>query len=410
MNGNDLLDKMELVDDSLVEAAGSAGRTSRRKNIIRGIEIAAATIVVCAAGAFGIRYLITSQSGSHTQQDSGMQMVAQIERDYKTDLTYSSSDAAVVWPWEYLTTAEKYTKLTIGDTVFYSRRMLIDPAKLGDVMGEYSIMSNVEEHLDESIQAEAYMVNDVSPDLIVAVELDNAFYIFISEVCAEYKSLGDIFDVCDLDKVLELEEFSKYEGYDSKGSYKLDDDAYIWEVLRDKSDAVAVDFESVRENIKGNITFTATSDSLGIYKRAIYISRSGYLAMNIFDVGYTFDIGTEASEAIISYAMANGKETEMKPYYEYNTLVGTITEIADGYFTVDDSALCKDANDGMTFKITGYDITVNRYFDLDQLKVGDTVMVMFTGDVDTESGNVIDDVADLAEVYIDGNGGVLIEE
>ena len=121
------------------------------------------------------------------------------------------------------------------------------------------------------------------------------------------------------------------------------------------------------------VSFTATSEKLGIYKKGVSISAGGYLDTNIAEYGYVFYIGEEAAQAIIDYVLENSTEAEPEPY-DYR-LTGTVTEICDGYFLLDDSVLA--AGKGMTFRVPTEDLLISRWlandpdiFILDEPMVG----------------------------------------
>ena len=85
-------------------------------------------------------------------------------------------------------------------------------------------------------------------------------------------------------------------------------------------------------------SFTITSETLGVYKVAMYVTVDGYLWTNAFNYQYLFNIGEDAASKIIKYAKENSTEAEYEPYQ--NTIVGKITEITDEYILLDDSILC----------------------------------------------------------------------
>ena len=139
----------------------------------------------------------------------------------------------------------------------------------------------------------------------------------------------------------------------------------------------------------------------------MYITEDGYFWTNAFNGAYLYRIGTDAAKAIIDYAVDNAVPGEFVPYM--HRLAGTITEIGDGYILLDDSILCVNPDDGITYKIVTTNPKISRLFDSEMLSVGDTVQVQYTDFVDLEPNAVIDSAAAIYKAKISG-GDVLIPE
>ncbi len=151
-----------------------------------------------------------------------------------------------------------------------------------------------------------------------------------------------------------------------------------------------------------SLSFTATSDALGVYKGVFRVTEDGYIWTNVFDYAYLFRIGREAAERIFSYAAENGIEAEPEPYT--SSLAGTLAEITDRYILVDDTILCSDEKEGMRFKIYLDDVRISRHIEFEGIAVGDVVVVSFTGGIDAEGGNVVEGVCSLARGYLSEEG------
>ncbi len=76
---------------------------------------------------------------------------------------------------------------------------------------------------------------------------------------------------------------------------------------------------------------------------------------------------------------------------------------------VDDTVLCSDENDGMTFKVYLNDLRISRCIDFGGIGVGDIVVVYFTGDIDADAGNLVEGAFSLSKGTISG-GGVSVPE
>ena len=155
------------------------------------------------------------------------------------------------------------------------------------------------------------------------------------------------------------------------------------------------------------LSFTVTSDTLGVYKNALYITEDGYLWTNAFGWQYLFYIGEEASEGIIRYAKENAVKAEYEPYQ--NSIIGKVTGITEEVLYVDDSELCRNSEDGMIYQVLLRELRVSRYVDSGMINVGDFVQIPFSSEVDKESGNRIDSALYVDKVMIFGDDIVILE-
>ena len=214
--------------------------------------------------------------------------------------------------------------------------------------------------------------------------------------------------------MLELSRFSAIETrYTATGYFALNaDDAYIIEVLASCRDAALYVPEEGKEWERSEeyLSFTMTSEALGVYKKAMYITKDGYLWTNVFEYAYIYDIGTEAAGKIIDYAKTNSVEKPMEPY-EYR-LAGTLVKVEAGYAYIDDSIMCVDPSEGMIFRVSTEDIRISRCLDesLTGIKVGDLVVVTFRGGIDLEDGNLILDARSIEEAFLTSEGDTIVPE
>ena len=95
----------------------------------------------------------------------------------------------------------------------------------------------------------------------------------------------------------------------------------------------------------------------------------------------------------------------MEPFY--NSVAGIITEIGDGYILVDDSALCKDEKDGITFKILTDSMIVRRWIECYHLKAGAVVMIEYKGNISKDY--TVNGIVSMNEARI-FEGGIYVEE
>ncbi len=335
--------------------------------------------------------------------------VENLNRPYR-DFTIAPADMDVAWQWKYLTVFEKYLSIDIDGVNFIRLGEEINTSVIGEKIGKYEAVGYNDPY--ETPEGgyreafEAYAIENVSADCMVALKMEDNYYCFISDAARAQlheATWGEVLDGYGLSSAIEFGAFSKYANSQETEYFSLKDDSYIWEVLTSCKNAPSVD---PTEFVKGNYySFTVTSDVFGICKKAFYITENGYIWTNMLDVACVYRIGKEAAESIIAYALDNSETTKWEPYHQ--TVVGTITEITNEYILIDDSVLCKAANDGITFKIMLNDLRINRYVDDGRIGIGDIVQVVYKGSINTAAGYVVDSAISASQVAIrDGIAGI----
>ena len=363
--------------EDLVNGAVTYKRTSKKKSFIKWGSIAACFMVMVMATALIVPMLLGGDPIS----------IGGIDRDYKGVI--SGGESYIDFPWEYKLGYEKYTSVKYDGNEYSSRARAIDEALLGEILG--TCKAKGEDSYTNKTYTETLNVrkiSGVSEDKLIAVEMDNKYYVYFNSKVKCPATFGELLDAYNLSETLPLVKFSVNEGYKEKGYYQITDDEYIWQVLSECRDA-----EFYAENDKWNrgdrnyLSFTATSEALGVYKKVFYITEDGYVSTNVFNYSYVYYIGVDAANKIITHAKGNATEAE-REQYEY-TIAGTITEIGDGYILIDDTVLCKDKNDGMVFKILTEDLIIRRYLECTNIKVGDTVAVKFQTEIVLGEDNTV---------------------
>lgn len=315
----------------------------------------------------------------------------------------AQTELAIEWPWEYKTNAEKYGSITFNGKRFRVKSLRpVATACLGESLGTCQA-EGVDIYTDQTY-AETFEVrrlNGVSEDKLVAAGNDNGFYVYAVDDTTKPATFGQVLDLYGLPENLELSRFEKHKGYDSDGYYELENDAYIWQILSSCRDAALYEEEDSFDRSRRNyLSFTATSDALGVYKRVVYISEDGYFATNIFDHSHIYFIGKDAAGEIIRYAQDHAKEAEFEPYAL--SVAGTLVEIGDGYVLIDDSVLCEDPADGTVYRVFTDDLRMMRCLEYGNIKVGDTVGVNYEGEI--SSSNEVDGAYEIYKgTLIDGD-------
>lgn len=328
--------------------------------------------------------------------------------DRYKDFTIQSGEYGIVWPWEYKTVYEKYYSIDVGGTEFIGQQRELSASYVGEKLGSYKA-TGYDDTSDEVYYEyfDAYEIKDVASNRLIAVKMEDHYYVFISEKYNPPATWGGVLEEYSLPQYVKLGRFSVDGDGKEKAYHILNNDEYIWSVLSEAENAEAANPVGWHNNIGSYITFTVTSEAFGIYKRAMYITESGYVWTNAFDGEYLYYIGEDAAGKIIKHAKDNSTAAEFEPYNK--TVAGKVTEITDDYILVDDSVLCKDPADGIAYKVMLDDVKISRYVECDFVKVGSTVVVSYEGDIDAKNGNAISKAIDISEGII-SYGDVLIPE
>lgn len=340
--------------------------TCHRPVWIKWTAIAACLALLLIAGALVLPSLFTTP-GKYKYQFSGVE-----------------SDAD--WPWEYKTNAEKYQTISfLGREYSVKSSRTIRKESLGDLLGTCEASGfdfYTSQHYSETL--EIRKLSGIAEEKMIAAGNANGFHVYQLDDTSKPKTFGELLDLYHLAENLSFNNFTKYEGYEENGHFTLNDDAYLWQILSDCRDAKLDDTaESFDRSKRNYLSFTATSEVLGVYKRVVYISEDGYFATNIFNSSYIYFIGEDAAKKILSYAENNSAEAEFSPYVL--TIAGTLTEIGDDYVLIDDTALCKNPKDGVIYKVYTDDIRIKRCLACLNIEVGDIVGVTYEGEIAAEN-------------------------
>ena len=383
------------IDTDLVSASAKERRKAKQPWVKWSILTAACLCVVVLAGMIALPMMLPDDALPEGYYPTGKVVsFGEMKRHYKYS-SVSGSEVAYDWPDEYLTVQEKHRYILWNLQGYDCSDVTVQPGHLGDKLGNY-------------LGFEVREIQGMPRQNIIALGMKGEWYVYKSREGFAKKpaTFGELYDLYSLGEVLELDDFSKKT--DRKEQYySLADDAYVREVLASCRDGrVCSDDEWNRDSTY--LSFSVTSDRLGVYKKVLYISEDGYLRTNVFEYAYVYEIGTEAAGKIIDYAMANSAEKATYEPYEY-TLAGTVVEIKDGYVYIDDSVMCVKPGEGMVFRVSMEDVRIRRCIEYAGVGVGDLVVVTFRGGIAVEDGNLSLDARSIDRGTW-GDGGVSVPE
>jgi len=320
------------------------------------------------------------------------------------DMNILTDELAIQFPWEYRTVYEKYTYAKVNGTEYWGTGHTISEVSVGERLGNYTVAGYDEKHTAEF---EVFALQDIVPNQCIAVKMEDNYYVFRNNTYNPPSTLGELMDIVNLSKTIELVRFSENGDGPNRNYFTLNNDDFIWEVLSTCKNATFVEDQEWKVVDRDYLSFTVTSDTLGVYKKGLYVTEDGYLWTNAFEYSYLFNIGEEASNKIINHSRENSTEVAYEPYR--NSIIGTIIEITDAYILVDDSVLCKNPEDGITYKVLQNDLRISRYVDHGVIQTGDTVLISYEGEIDEANDNTIAGAISASNVLI-SDRGVFIPE
>ena len=74
---------------------------------------------------------------------------------------------------------------------------------------------------NHKIASEIYRIDGISEEYVVSVKLDGEFYVFSHNEYAPPVNLGEVLDNYALEQTLPLDQFTKYDGYEQDGLFKI---------------------------------------------------------------------------------------------------------------------------------------------------------------------------------------------
>lgn len=409
MKKESLLNIVGSIDDEFIEKALPEEKSAKNGKRTKRLRFAAAAACLFAAVAIGIP-LISGHFSDHSE-------VFDPSEKQKDPNVFFSSEEGYVFEWEYLSDHERFTSVNCNGMLYLaSYTAAINEDSIGEKL-EDSVAFGYDTHDKKyTKECEIYSVKGIDSDYYVAVRLEGEreFYSFRANNSVFPYSLGDFMECFSVTEYLPLSKCAVYENNEMTGYYPVSDDvsSEVWKMLKQHSDAgisdASLDFSN---EFRGDnyISFTVNSPEYGVTRNVFTVYDTGYIFTNVNSYGYIINIGEDSAKEIISYVKKNMGNEEIPYVFSYN-IIGTVTEIGEDHFKIDTSATMKNPNDGIIVTVKIRDITIERYFIKNIVKVGSFVSVEYDGNINTETYEIDDPLGIQTGVLITENGDIEILE
>ena len=411
-------------DEALAEQA------KRHKNTRRVVLAASVCLLTVGitAGAWFSMVMDSTDGGITTAPDSENRPTPEIQTNApasgafwddlreRKDISYMIPESAIEWGWEDMTDGERYTNLDLDGETYHMRGTVAN--YLGEWLesGEAYGFAWDQDNTRHGISCEIYALT-FSPDhSVVAVQFAGSREIYRFERERDYdppKTLGEFMETRKLSEVLPLTTlyYSRWESgsaVSDKYSLSAEHSRAVWDILAKYGEAPFADaYKYYYDN--EDIGFSATSDVLGIRNRSFTVNAEGYIITNIEQYGYYYFIGVDAAREVIDYVKAHMTDPLPEEKPTVYAIVGTVTEIGDGYIKVDDSIMMKNPEEGLMFTVDTTDKRLSRVVNL-LISVGDHVLITYDGRVSEDGSLLVENAASIQEAWITEGGDVLIPE
>lgn len=395
-----ILEALGNVDKKYIEEAApesDAEKNARAKRIrLRWGAVAAGLTVLVITGAVALHAL----PGRNSPPEGDSERY----KDYNVQVS-----EAIAWPWEYKTVYEKYRLTDIGDLPYSGTGGRVSDVQIDRSLGRFRFTGydDVGGGTAYTEEFEVYTLKKVAQSQFVAAKMDGDYYVFRCDRYAPPATLGDLMKDIDLPAVTEIRRFSENNGFSDSQSFLLEEGSSVWDILSGCGEAPFVEDSAWSVGGRHYLSFTVTAETLGAYKQTMYITEDGYLWTNLFSWQYLFRIGEDAAGKLIRYTKEHAAPAEAEPYRP--AVIGTVTKIAKDYLLVDDSVLCRDPADGVTYKVLLNDLRISRYVSCGVVQEGDTVQILYDGERNGGGGTTIENAISAMKVVLSG-GGILIPD
>ncbi len=348
MNSSALLHAINGIKDEYLEEADEIpARHSYKKQII-GISTAAALVPAIALGALLLRQqqpFTSDESHSSTNTSS-----AHIYTDI--DPNESSSEIAILKPWEEMSIAEQYPELDFENEKYSGRNTVVQSESLGQSLGLTHTLSGYDEINQEAHRTygEVAEINGISSQCAVAVKHKESeqYYVYVNAYYSP-ETLGQFIDDLSLEENLVINslwyEFTDESGNSASVHYSAPPESVIWDMLLSDRNAKTVDLgDPPSRGIVTVMDMSIDIPILGYENISLSITEDGYLRTNILDTEKVFNIGVDRVNEFVSYVKGNVDDIKEIP-----TNPGYINGQSEGdYIYSDDSSVSGTASEAVS--------------------------------------------------------------
>ncbi|MBQ3489863.1 MAG: hypothetical protein IJA86_04670 [Clostridia bacterium] len=380
------------IDNDLILEAARERKTAKATPFLKWSALAACFCILIMAAAIVIPLF---------KPEAGM------DNPLYKDVHIQEPEFAIVWPWEYKTIYEQYTSLSYQGKTYSGRAKEIRAELLGEALGSVQAKGyDIYTEKEYTENFEIYSINGISEQYLIAAEMDGKFYVFDAHEPNAFATLGEMMNAFAMEQNIQLDRFSVQDKNQKTKYYSLTDGGTVWEILDACKNAKAVNDTEWRPQTS-YISFTVTSEALGVYRNVMYITEDGYLWTNAFNYANIFEIGEDAAKRIIDHVKNHSEQTESESYQI--TIAGKITEVGENYFILDTTPVCVNEKDGKIYKIMAEDIRIQRVLSFEKISIGDIAVVTYDGKI--KDGNLIESASDLQKGFLSSeDGNILIPE
>lgn len=407
-------------DRYITEAAEYEPRRSRIR--VRGAGIAAACLVIAAAGVFAVSYNRidkTDQSANVSAVQTGIAYTRPYNRSFYQSLSGRATvnETAVIWPWEYKTVYEKYPEAEFGGKEYslFSTEALEDASLVGEAAGSCTL-KGYDLYTEQwyTKEAPAFTVKGAD-SCVIAVKIEEGYVLYRTDIDENVrKPLDELLQAYGLTGTMSFSRYSQYKGHEmTGGEYRLASGGRLVQMLAHaeyKEVYVGEKYPAGLDERTQGISLAVSCPGTTIDNRVLTIDRSGTIMTNIFDVRYTCTVDKETADKLIDFAEGNQDFYYEEPESAYERMIGgKVTEIGEGYIKIDDSVICEEASQGVIFTVPTEDIRIRRCIEFSpKPAVGDIVAVYFSGSL--EADGTVNGAYGLVKANLSQEGGLYTEE
>ncbi len=323
MNGNELLDKMDLIDPKYIE---EAGKMQKKRNVmLKYLPYVASLLLVLSLAGTYFAYVHKSQGLRESQildyTEESSQNSEYITKHVTSD-EGTGEEIAVVMQWDDMTDACRYKSLVYGDKEYTTGLIAVWEENVGDAL-DYADISGYDIYTDttHTLNRLCCAIAGINPEAAVCVKFNETDKYHYAYVNTNYtpETLGDF--ISDLNLTETLETGLIYDERDSSQTivYEDVDKSLIFEMLLSDTTLENEPDGTYKDVGKNIFEISVSVDVLGYHNVTITLTDTGYMWTNILSSGKYFYVGTEKIEAFIEEVTKNHQGY----IYIYDSLTGT---------------------------------------------------------------------------------------